>query len=202
VPKLADQLLPAIHAELKAAREAAERAKPTPLDLLHDLEIILHHHIRQRLEEKYGPTEEGWWVEGVPLAIRQECHERREADPSRDEPFAYTYLIDLKAIIDKNWTLFESDMKQLGERRESVSKKDISECLQSANEIRNRYAHPVRAPRRGTPEFDADLQAAQRALELIRGLTTQEIQDGSEGLSLSERIKKAVREHMKRNEDN
>jgi hypothetical protein len=171
VPALANQLLPAVHAELKAAREAAERATPTPLDLLHDLEIMLHRYIRERLEERYGPTEDGWWVEGVPVAIRQECVQRREADPARDEPFAYTFLIDLKNILEKNWTVFEVDLKRLSTKSGSVSKRALSDCLQHANEIRNRHAHPIRAPKRGAPEFIADHQAAQRALELISGLT-------------------------------
>jgi len=172
VPALANQLLYAVRAGMKAAREAALRALPSPLDLLHNLEILLHRYIRRRLEEAYGPSEEGWWVEGVPLAIRKGCVERREADPSRDEPFAYTYLIDLRAILDENWSVFDTHLRKSRGDMRQVTKKDLLECIQRANDIRNRHAHPIRAPARGTPEFDADPEAAQQALELIGGLTS------------------------------
>jgi hypothetical protein len=152
---------------MRAAREAALRALPSPLDLLHNFEILLHRYIKRRLAETYGPSEEGWWVKGVPLPIREECVKRREADPSRDEPFAYTYLIDLRAILDKNWSIFDAYQKQARGAMNQVSKQGLLDCLQRVNEIRNRHAHPPRAPDRGTPEFEADLKAAQQALEIV-----------------------------------
>jgi hypothetical protein len=170
VPALANQLQAVVGQQMKAAKDAALRALPSPLDILHELELGLHEYIKARLQEQYGTTEDGWWVQGVPLAIRQESVERREADPSRDEPFSYTYLVDLRAIVDKQWAVVDADLKRSGKSAE-ISKKTVLDSLQRANEIRNRYAHPVRAPKRGTPQYTNDLKAAQQALEVLSGLT-------------------------------
>jgi len=170
---LATQLLAQVREAMRTASETAERSRPSPLDLLHDLEIRLHTYVRQTLEDEYGVEGDEWWVKGVPLDIRQECMARREADPGRDQPFGYTYLMDLKKIVEKSWALFEADARRTNVDGHSLSKKDVLEWLQRANDTRNRYAHPVRAPQRGTPEFEADCEVAARALAVVSELTTR-----------------------------
>lgn len=168
VPAIANQVLPKVMSERAAALEAAKGSRPTPLQLVQDLEVALHGYVKQRLQEVFGTAEEAWWVKGVPLLIRQACAERREADPGRDEPFAYTYLIDLRTILEKNWLQFEPDAKRVAGA--PLSRKAVLDCLQQANDIRNRYAHPIRAPQRGSAGYESDLENAERVLECVGGL--------------------------------
>lgn len=119
-----------MHQELEADQRPG--AAPTPLSLIHDIEVQLHRHIRHRLQAQFGDDGDAWWVEGVPLSIRQECVTRREADPDRDEPYAYTYLIDLKSILDRNWPLFEPDFLKV--RKAISSKKELLDLLVHLNE--------------------------------------------------------------------
>jgi hypothetical protein len=163
IPRLAEKLLLDLHKEGEKAPTVSP--SPTPLNALHDAETQLHGHIRKRLQEHFGSDGEEWWVGGVPLKIRQECAARREADPARGDPYGYTYLIDLCSIIDKNWAVFDSDFRAL--RDFFNSKRDFLECLGRLNDARNRYAHPVRAPGVGSPEYEADLAFTQQTRKLV-----------------------------------
>lgn len=102
--KLAEDLLLPIHQAIEAHERQAPPGPSSTLSAIHGIEIVLHQYVRFRLEQCFGAQDEAWWVEGVPLTIRQECAQRREADPDRREPYAYTNLIDLKSIIEKNWS--------------------------------------------------------------------------------------------------
>jgi hypothetical protein len=168
VPALAHQLKAVIFAEMAAARQLPTQAPASPLDLLHDLEVELHSFVRRQLELKYGPAEDGWWVQGVPLAIRQDCASRREADVSRDEPYNYMYLLDLRTILDKNWQLVQDRANNA-----KVSKKDLLDALMSVNDIRNRHAHPMRAPERTSSAYDEDRRAVEQALGVVRRVADQ-----------------------------
>lgn len=156
---LGKQLLWAVHEELEAARAPA--AASTPLSVMHDIEIQLHGHIKHRLQAEWGTDNDAWWVEGVPLSIREDCVKRREADPARDEPYNYICLIDLKGILDKNWPLFESDYNNI--RGDVTSKKGFLELLVRLNELRNRYSYPARAPRSDSQPFANDFGLVTRA---------------------------------------
>ena len=72
-------------------------------EYISDIELILHSCVRQTLEKNFGAGEHGWWRNGIPSGIRSKCATRREEDedPS-DQPFAYTDLIDLAKIVNKN----------------------------------------------------------------------------------------------------
>lgn len=168
-PLLARTLRPAVDAALQAAATVSEDRHASPLDLLRALEIRLHSYVRHRLVDEYGESGEEWLVKGVPLQIRQDCAQRRESDPKREHPFFYTYLIDLRTILDKNWNLFEAHAKAA---KPALAKKELLEAIQRANEIRNCYAHPIRSPQPGTPEFQRDLSEAHRLRDLVCGLTT------------------------------
>jgi hypothetical protein len=134
--------------------------------LVHELEVLLHAYLRERLEEKYGPGEEGWWSQGVPLNIRQECAGRREGDPGRDHPFTYAFLIDVVTILEKNWALVEPDAQRAGKL-----KGEVLSALKRANEVRNRYSHPIRAPSRGSEDFTRDAETAGAALTILQAMS-------------------------------
>lgn len=138
---------------------------PTPIAVLHEIEVKLHRHIRRRLEEHFGVEGERWWADGVPLQVRQQCAQLREADPARDESYKYTYLIDLKIIVEKNWALFQDDHTRV---RESLkSKKDFLNLLMQLNEVRNRHSHPSRSPDRSSADFKTDQALVREASELL-----------------------------------
>jgi GAF domain-containing protein len=137
----------------------------TPLSLIHDIEVKLHGHVKNRLKGNFGSHDDSWWVNGIPLPIRQECVQRREADTARDEPYAYIYLIDLKSIIEKNWSLFESDFLKV--RKIAKSKKEFLTCLTRLNEIRNRHSHPIRKPELDSKAYKEDLELAQSLKDLM-----------------------------------
>ncbi len=107
-----------------------------------EIEVSLHQFIRKKLEEDHGPDEGGWWDKGVPLSIRQECAKRRESTIRKQEPYNYTDLVDLKQILDKNWSAFQRDFRKI--ERYYRSKREFLGALQVLNEVRNMVMHPVR----------------------------------------------------------
>jgi hypothetical protein len=72
--------------------------------LICEIETLLHGFVKETLLSIYGDE---WWQKGIPLQIRKDCQIRKEEDstPSND-PYQYTTLIDLKAIIEKKWAEF------------------------------------------------------------------------------------------------
>lgn len=108
--------------------------------LLRLLEIELHTRIREVLERRYPQHDDQWWVEGVPERIRKECAQRREEDPKRLEPFAYTTLVHLKEIVDKNWSIFRTAFPAESAR----DKRGWMKMFDRLNRIRNEIMHPVK----------------------------------------------------------
>lgn len=166
VARLASALLLVLHQATGSGRAGAGDDQESPITVLHRFEIKLHLYVRRKLEQHFGNESEAWWVEGVPLPIRQVCAQTREADPKRDDLYQYIYLIDLKAIMDKNWALFEGDHARLRSAVPALQKKQFLELLTKVNEVRNRHSHPVRAPDADSDQHATDLRLA-RFLELI-----------------------------------
>jgi hypothetical protein len=164
VPQLAEAYYRKSHQELEK-HEPLPAEAPTPLSLAQHIEIMLHQHIKNVLQLQYGLQEHEWWVQGVPLSIRQECASMREGDLTRDDCYAYIYLIDMRSIVNKNWALFESDFRRI--RATVQSKREFLDHLGRLNDIRNRYSHPIRAPRPNSAAFSNDLGVAQLVKELI-----------------------------------
>ncbi len=126
----------------------------------------LHLFLRQRLQQAFGKKESGWWAKGIPEQIRKECAERREEDPRRQPTYNYTDLIHLKAIVEKNWKLFEADFQRVS--KEIKSKKDFLAGLVRLNEIRRAIMHPVRrAP------AEEDKKFAQQMRKVIETFTAE-----------------------------
>jgi len=131
---------------------------------LRELETGLHEFVRTVLVESFGEGE-SWWVDGVPTQVRAECAKRREEDPARDEVWRYTYLLDLKTIVDKNWAAFEPILRSACPQVKS--KKEFLDSIARANEIRNKVAHPIR-----TAVTDEDVSFLRWLYDVIKGLTS------------------------------
>jgi hypothetical protein len=165
VPRLAEALLWLVHQAIESKRVKAPHDGETPIAILHRFERKLHDYVRDRLQRHFGAEGETWWIEGIPLQIRQDCAQRREADPGH-ELYQYTYLIHLKTIIEKNWTIFEEDQAKLRAMVPQFQKKQFLDFLTKVNDVRNQHAHPIRAPGTESAKYTTDLQLA-RTLEFI-----------------------------------
>lgn len=140
----------------------------SPKQLLDNIELMLHRHIKFRLAQEY---KENWWRKGVPQETRVECSTRFERSEDGGEPFDYTYFIDLKAILEKQWPLFANDFGGL--KTERPNKKDFLSHLVALNDMRNRYAHPTRSPKPGTQKYEEDLALARKMSEIIAIFTEE-----------------------------
>lgn len=125
----------------------------------------LHMFVRQQLKKAYGIEDDQWWMQGIPLTIRQKCAQRREEDPRRKEQYNYIDLIDLKEILDKNWRHFEACFNRV--KGQIKTKKDLLDNLVRLNEIRKTVMHPVR----GSATQD-DLKFAVEMQDIIKGFAT------------------------------
>src|SRR6266545_190628 len=122
-------------------------------DMYEDVRTIecgLHRMVRSVLEEQFGDGEAGWWRQGVPINIRQDCQVRREEDlhPAA-EPWCYTDLKHLERIIDRRWSMIAAHLPVRPEDKQSVLRD-----LARLNQIRNQVMHPVRAERPSEEDFE------------------------------------------------
>ena len=117
------------------------------------VEIKLHTGIRRALQEQYGKDESGWWRTGVPLGVRQKLQSRREEDIDPGEPYAYTDLLDLAEILDKNWKAIAQTVIC-----DSSQKKNTLAELRRLNQIRRKVMHPVRYSPPRDDEFEDEFK--------------------------------------------
>ena len=115
------------------------------------LEVGLHQFVRQVLEDAFPGKNDEWWRNGVPLGIRQRCAQIREEDEDPLDAYSYTTLINLKSIIEVNWTMFVEALP----RQLTTNKREFMRKMDRLNSIRNRVMHPTKlAPvRRDEYEF-------------------------------------------------
>ena len=139
-------------------------AKVDLFQAINQVEQQLHEFIRRRLKDEYG-EEDGWWVKGIPLPIREDCVRQRERDPKRLEPYNYVYLIDLRTVLDKNWRLFERDLLRIATLYES--KGDFLDDLGRINNIRNAVMHAAR----GEEPSEDDKEFVDRFSEIVQTFT-------------------------------
>jgi len=129
------------------------------------IEIALHDLVRATLEKLFGKTESGWWRQGVPLRVRQECQGRREEDEDPvEDPFAYTTLINLKQIMEKHWAGFLDALPQ----HWAQNKKELLQALDRLNSIRNAVMHPVKKRQWTEDDFEF-VRAFKRGLLNCKG---------------------------------
>jgi hypothetical protein len=86
-------------------------------------------------------SDSNWWVNRVPLPLRQEAAKRQEEEQNRLAKEAYLDLIDLKRIIDGNWKLFEIYFTNIGV---SGGKARSLSFFDRLNEIRRLIGHPLK----------------------------------------------------------
>lgn len=117
----------------------AENAKQplSPEEHCHRIEINLVDFVLEVVKS----TGDNWWTERIPLTVRQKCAERHEEEKCRWPKEAYLDLIDLKTIINKEWTLFESHLRAVG--CEGGKEKSLA-WLDRLNEIRRMVGHPLK----------------------------------------------------------
>jgi hypothetical protein len=113
-------------------------------------EELLHNQIRLILSAEFGEQELGWWRKGVPEKVRVACAQAREQGNDDDvHPYAYTTLIHLKEIIDRNWGLFNSKLPA-----DITDKRTMLSSLEHLNVIRNRVMHPTRLQKITHEDFE------------------------------------------------
>lgn len=175
---LADALKPTVIEDNRIRRELAyqkvtslieeERTAGDPaVDAyrhVRELETTLHQFVRDVLVDSLGEDEQDWWVKGVPTQIRAECAMRREEDPAREDVYRYTYLLDLRTIVDKNWAMFEHHLQSA--RPHLKSKGDFLKSIARLNDLRNRVAHPIRMS-----VSDEDLSFLRSFCDVVRNFT-------------------------------
>jgi len=123
-----------IYCELRDARVSLG-------DMYEDIRAIetqLHFKIRKILIKEFGM--ENWWRSGVPEGIRTSavCSQEKDAEPI--DKYCYTSFIDLKKILDANWTIFSKFLP----KNVVSNKRELLTHLDKLNRIRNSVMHPVR----------------------------------------------------------
>lgn len=103
------------------------------------IETMLQKVIIEELRRECGPSENEWWMVGVPKNVRKKVSERHEDDDNKRGGREYYFdLIDYKhiAAASQNWTIFEPI---LGSGKGGKEKK--LEWLDYVNEKRKLVAH-------------------------------------------------------------
>jgi hypothetical protein len=124
------------------------------------IEVSVHRRIREGLVQGYGDGETGWWRQGIPERVRVKCQERREKDVDEPcDPYCYSDLLDLDAILQDEWTLLKDLFPDY-----KANRKQLSKDLKRLNRIRNKVMHPVRGLVPGEEDFDF-VRRLQRSLQ-------------------------------------
>lgn len=122
--------------------------------LLSDLERMLHALFKSVLVKKFGAGDARWWAQCIPETVRISCAQNRERDQGYQEhPYAYTTLMDLWTILDKQWSVLNTHFLT----EVTKDKKQLERDWKKLNSLRNRVMHPVR----GEPPSDEDYDFAK-----------------------------------------
>lgn len=109
-------------------------------ELLDDLELLIKSTVIDILKEEYSGSEDAWWLEGVPSAIRMDVSQRREEDKrAGGAEENYLYLIQYYEIINKKWAIFET---LFGLGSSNKRKDERLKWLKEINGWRNVISHP------------------------------------------------------------
>lgn len=129
--------------------------------IIDDIERKLQQMVLEELRRECGEDESGWWMVGVPKAVRLKVSQRFEEEGGqRGGKENYFDLIDYSKIALQNWQLFE-DLLAYGR---SGSKEKRLSWLTFVNEKRNIVAHPSAAVSLTLEEL-AQLEDYQRWLD-------------------------------------
>jgi len=137
-PRLGIELNGVFASNILRFLQHSKRNEPlSPSDLCKRIEINLVDFVFGVLK----PVDKDWWVNCVPLTIRQEAAKRQEEERNKLAKEAYLDLIDLKAIIAKNWKLFDAHFTALGI---SGGRERVLSFFDRLNEIRRLIGHPLK----------------------------------------------------------
>lgn len=134
-------------------------AHVTPAQYCERAERNLADFVVITLKMRHGV--EGWWAEAIPLSIRKECASRQQEEVRKKFPIeAYLTLIDLKTIMEKNWSLFQAHFRDAGETQ---GKDRALHWIDEFNEVRRMQAHPLKAHIAGYSVTSQDVEIAKQA---------------------------------------
>ncbi len=100
------------------------------------IERRIHNTVLEILKREFGDGEGGWWRE-IPLKIRQDAHNRREADMEVHPVEMYLNLINYREIVAAHLQLF-ADHLLLGK---TGGKDGRTSWMVEINDIRNKASH-------------------------------------------------------------
>lgn len=106
--------------------------------IIDEIERTLQDVVIEELKREFGTSEDRWWIEGVPKAIRTEATKEWE-DKDRIRPGAWNHLelIHYRKIIQNNWSIFERYFSYPAKG----SKEKRTKWIVDVNEIRNVVSH-------------------------------------------------------------
>ncbi len=140
------------------------------------MEKLLHEQIRLTLITKFGAAESQWWRQDMPKSVRVSCVTAREEDLEGDsEPYGYTTLIDLGAVLDKQGQLFSARLP----KDVSKDKAQFLRDLRRLNYIRNNVMHPTRF-RLSDSQWIFNLDTKQTRMTTGTWLLLATLSDGSQ----------------------
>ena len=110
----------------------------------------LYEYVVTTLKKHFGSREEEWWVNGIPLKIRQECVSLWEEKNRDGEVHSTLYLSHYETICKhgQNWEIFK-DVISLDEKDKNNKNKN-SKWMREINNFRQTTAHPERGPLNNT----------------------------------------------------
>lgn len=144
------------------SHQPEERTSVDAGELLNKIEVILYDKVVRALRTAHGSD---WWRAAVPESIRVDCVTKKEREPSgADIPVhAYLTFIDLRAIIDRNWSIFAPLMETISGHQ---GKRPGTRWLVELNTLRNTWAHPIK--QRFVPAVEVAATELQRYLKLLQ----------------------------------
>ena len=106
----------------------------------------LYKYVVTTLKNHFGPSEDEWWVNGIPLNIRKECASLWEEKDRLGEVHSTLYLSQYERICkhDRNWEIFK-DVISLDEK-DKKNKNKNTKWMMEINNFRQITAHPERGP--------------------------------------------------------
>ena len=106
----------------------------------------LYEYVVTTLKKHFGSREEEWWVNGIPLKIRQECVSLWEEKDRDGEVHSTLYLSHYESICKygQNWEIFK-DVISLDEK-DKKNKNKNTKWMREINNFRQITAHPERGP--------------------------------------------------------
>lgn len=102
----------------------------------------LFEYVIQTLKQHFGEQETAWWINGVPVKIRQDCSIRWEAMNQKGKRESQLFLINYISICHYKWELFKNSIPLDYPNKDN--RKASTKWIKQLNDIRNITAHPER----------------------------------------------------------